>query len=126
MSLGTTKPSHPGLRHSVLMAWGICCPNCQRDDCIEVAVRIWALFTRHGETDADSAENRDHDWDDDSACACTACRFVGKVRDFRIENDPYRQMNDLIDADAEMAHCFCEGGVCAAFRRGEICDSIPF
>lgn len=68
---------------TVIEEWGLCCPNCGRDDMINITIKTTfeVRLTPHG-TDGDPL---DHEWDDDSDCTCSACNHSGKISDFSTE-----------------------------------------
>lgn len=58
------------------------CPQCGRDDQIDIAALVWVRQTSDG-TDIDEADDHSHEWGDDSAVACRACGETGSAKDFR-------------------------------------------
>jgi hypothetical protein len=60
------------------------CPNCGRDDQLDVTMLIDARLTPDGD-DIDEADNHDHEWDRDAWCKCGACGHLGHVYDFDAE-----------------------------------------
>ena len=58
------------------------CPNCGRDDQLDVDAVVSIRLTPSG-SDADMSEDGSHIWDDNSMCSCIACGGRGKVRDFK-------------------------------------------
>ena len=46
--------------------WGVCCPNCGRDDQLDVAALVFVRLTPDG-TDVDDAVDGSHEWDDEIA-----------------------------------------------------------
>lgn len=62
---------------------GLCCPECGRDDEIDISAEIWVRLTPDG-TDADESHCGDHYWDDDSAARCLACNHNGTVLEFSL------------------------------------------
>lgn len=57
------------------------CPRCRRDDRIDIEAKVLVRLTADG-TDAYQSADGSHEWDDQSACICRACDFVGKVINF--------------------------------------------
>lgn len=57
------------------------CPKCGCEDQIDIQAAIWVRVTSDG-TDADAPSCGDHIWCPDSAAACEACDYNGKVKDF--------------------------------------------
>lgn len=57
--------------------WGMACPECGRDDCLEVEISTMAKLTPDGTT----ADEYPHEWDRKSYCRCTACEWEGEARD---------------------------------------------
>lgn len=74
-------------------AFGLRCPNCRRSDEIDIAAAVWIRLCRDG-TDASTAENGDHEWDNGSAAVCQSCRHSGTVRDFDTASQPHASAND--------------------------------
>ena len=62
--------------------WNLCCPECGREDEIDIAAIVWVRLCPDG-TDATLAHNGDHEWGDDSAAYCNACDFQGQARHLR-------------------------------------------
>ena len=54
------------------------CPECGAEY-LDVQARVWVRLVDDG-TDADASRDGNHEWDDDSACACD-CGWRGTVRD---------------------------------------------
>ena len=61
---------------------GTACPKCQDEGPFKIEVTTWMLV----HDDGTDYEGGDTEWEDDSACGCVACGFVGTVKDFQIEN----------------------------------------
>ncbi len=70
-----------GLFETVRQAWGMRCPRCMADDQLDIAATVHVRLTPDG-TDPDEAECHYHDWGDDTAVFCRACRHFGAVDDF--------------------------------------------
>ena len=60
----------------------LACPQCGRDDRIDIAALVWVRQTADG-TDIDEADDHSHEWGDDSPAACRACGNTGPAKDFR-------------------------------------------
>lgn len=64
------------------------CPECKATDQIDITIKTSARLVQpegredEFETDCDMAENRDHEWDDDSEATCMACQFRGTMDKF--------------------------------------------
>ena len=69
---------------TVIEEWGMCCPNCGRDDAIDILAQVAVRLTPEG-TDPDEARDGHHEWGDDNSAVCVACEHTGKVEDFRTE-----------------------------------------
>jgi hypothetical protein len=67
---------------SVLKTWGMRCPVCEDDSCIDVTARIDVRLVHEG-TEVGEARNNDHEWDKDSPASCD-CGFSGTVKDFEV------------------------------------------
>lgn len=59
---------------TVLDEWGMCCPDCGKDDRLSVQVTTMAKLMADG-TDADTGC---HDWNNSSSCECE-CGWSGRV-----------------------------------------------
>lgn len=59
--------------------FGMRCPKCGRTDSLDIAALVWVRLTPDG-TDAAQSHDGSHEWDDNSACLCNACQWIGKVR----------------------------------------------
>jgi hypothetical protein len=66
---------------TVREAWGMACPQCRRDDGIDIVAGVWVRLTPDG-TDPDQAINRDHEWNERSPASCRHCQHVGAVASF--------------------------------------------
>lgn len=69
---------------TVKQMWESCCPQCRRDDQIDVAAQVWVRLTPDG-SDQDEAENADTEFNQQSGAMCAACGFHGNLDDFRVE-----------------------------------------
>lgn len=61
------------------------CPYCGETDCIDITAMVDVRLVQADdcfETDADEAQDRSHDWDENSPARCAACLNRGKVGDF--------------------------------------------
>jgi hypothetical protein len=54
--------------------------ECQSPHEIDICAAVWVRVSADG-TDVTDANN-DHEWEDDSRCACGACGHEGTVRTF--------------------------------------------
>ncbi len=74
---------------SVLTEWEMCCPNCKRDDCLQIEMTCWADLSVEG-TDLDT--DVCHEWDQGSECRCRAegCGWQGNVGDANEAADAVR------------------------------------
>lgn len=61
---------------------GVECPNCRKNDRIDVVAQQWVRVTHDG-TDADLAHDHKQEWDDRSPAHCAACGYYGTVGQFR-------------------------------------------
>lgn len=60
---------------------GIKCPKCGAIEPFDITARTNLVMFDNGSDHDESHE--DLEWDNDSPCLCLACRFAGKVLDFR-------------------------------------------
>jgi hypothetical protein len=67
---------------TVKEVWEMACPKCGQDDQLDIVVTLFARLLPNG-TDPDQAgdENGDHEWDENSTCACRHCGWCGIVED---------------------------------------------
>lgn len=63
---------------TVKSIFNMACPACGSDEDLLVDITTLAYLSADG-TEATGG----HDWDDDSACRCSACDHTGQVKDFR-------------------------------------------
>jgi hypothetical protein len=75
---------------TVFEEWEMRCPQCDRDDHIDVCVNVWVRLCPDG-TYIDAA---DHEWDQDSLALCARCSFSGSVRDFQITDETPTQTQE--------------------------------
>lgn len=61
---------------------GMCCPECNQEDCFDISVQTWARMRDDGVEDYQGCE-----YDKNSACFCPECGFAGKVSDFMKPED---------------------------------------
>lgn len=73
----TTTISTP---ETVRKLFDLACPQCKSDEHLMVVITAWAELSPDG-TEATG----DHEWDDTSACTCSACDLSGNVKNFRID-----------------------------------------
>lgn len=57
------------------------CPKCGRTDQIDVAATVWLRLVDDG-TDADLAEDGDHEYSPESMANCEACGHSGELQTF--------------------------------------------
>lgn len=69
--------------------WGMCCPECGRDDGLSIRADIWVTIHTMG-TEQDD-ERGDHEWTDYSGCYCRRCGWEGLVEDTKASEDPLVQ-----------------------------------
>jgi len=67
------------MAETVRQLFNLVCPSCGDDEHLMVVITAWADLSTDG-TEATG----DHEWDDTSSCACTACGHSGTVKHFRI------------------------------------------
>ena len=77
------------MRSTVAEAWEMQCPQCGKDDCIEIEVTSWARLTPDGTDFADAMGcGHEHQWTPESSACCTACDHCARVQDFHIDARP--------------------------------------
>lgn len=94
-------------------AFDMKCPKCGDSGQIDVAATVWVRLSCDG-TDADAAENGDHEWGDDADAVCHSCGHSGKVRDFEVDNQPDADRNEARAkraADALYGYVIAKGEV---------------
>jgi len=57
------------------------CPKCGGCDEIDVLAQVWIRLCEDG-TDADTSENGDHEFGEDSPVSCGGCGHAGTVKQF--------------------------------------------
>ena len=62
--------------------WGMCCPQCKKDDELLVECLVWADLTPDG-TD----QHLGTDWHPESRCACSHCKWLGTVKEAQIPEE---------------------------------------
>lgn len=62
---------------SVRTEHGLACPNCRRDECLEVAATVWVRLIPGGAND--QLIDRSLQWEMDSPCKCVACGWSGNI-----------------------------------------------
>ena len=63
------------------------CPQCGRNDRIDIAAFVWVRQTPDG-TDLDEARDHSREWGDDRAVICRSCGKSGSAKDFRTGKQP--------------------------------------
>ena len=58
--------------------FGVRCPQCECDNTLSVAARVWVKLEPNGTVPEDS----DHEWDAASGAKCT-CGWAGKVKQLK-------------------------------------------
>ena len=90
-TMGEEAVAFTDINKTVRKVWGMACPECGRDDELQVEVRALCYL------DADGTDDYgDHEWDPDSWCSCALCDWHGKVKDATIETK--EQMTALNEA----------------------------
>ncbi len=77
------KPHQPSGKNDNCLQ-DMCCPECGNEDELLIAATMFVSVTDDG-TDPNGGSNKDFDqeWDDDSACKCPECGFLGVVGQFK-------------------------------------------
>jgi hypothetical protein len=73
------------------------CPQCRREDSIDILAAIWVRLTHDG-TDPDLAHNGDHEWGDNSPAFCAHCKYIGPVSRFDAPSTDETTANQKDDA----------------------------
>ena len=63
--------------------WGLQCPQCGRDDKLNIAMLVWGRLYADG-TDTSVPDDSSHTWNDQSDCQCAACGFESRVVAFSV------------------------------------------
>jgi hypothetical protein len=71
---------------TVSEAWNMRCPSCGKDDELDVQMKVWGRLKCDG-TDCDASVDGDHEWSDESLCACGNCGWRGTVAEAEIPKD---------------------------------------
>ena len=61
---------------------GFRCPKCGAEDAFYIEARIEVLVRDDGTED----QGGDYIWDQEHPCCCAACKHLGRVSDFTVEN----------------------------------------
>lgn len=65
-----------------------CCPKCGDADHIDIAAMLWVRLVQNGEdeyeTDADRADEQDHEWGSRSLAVCRDCGYSGRLARFEV------------------------------------------
>jgi hypothetical protein len=72
---------------TVRSAWDMACPECGRDDEIDIRADVWIRLCPDG-TDPAASSNGDHEWGDYHPALCNACGCQRTVADFIIDETP--------------------------------------
>lgn len=72
---------------TVSETWEMRCPECQRDDRIDITAMIDIRLTPDGSS-IDEAEDGDHYWDDNHLAQCRACGHSATVGTFAVRATP--------------------------------------
>jgi hypothetical protein len=67
----------------VMKEWNLACPNCRRDNRLDISIAAWARLSADG-TDVTAARDSSHEWDGNSRMVCTACNFTDIVYEFAV------------------------------------------
>ena len=59
--------------------WGLVCPKCRRDDCLQVGIEALVLLLPDGTLGVG-----DDEWGQHSPCGCTACNHWETVKSFDV------------------------------------------
>jgi hypothetical protein len=70
-----------GGERTVLAQWGLRCPQCKRDDSIDIQMRLFGRLYPDGTDDFEPGDGPP-EWDKNSLAVCAACQFAGMVSDF--------------------------------------------
>ena len=81
---------------SVKEQYNMKCPECDRDDALQVEITVMADLSDEGTEPAG-----DHEWDSDSFCRCNECGWSGKVKDAQAEFDAPEVLAYLVEFFAE-------------------------
>lgn len=66
---------------------GLQCPSCGHEDEIHVIARRWVSVTDFGsDAEADSLDDHDTEYDDNSTALCPKCRYLGQLGHWRMKH----------------------------------------
>ena len=86
------------------------CPECG-SDALEVTIETWARLVQGEDgptTDPDEAQDRDHEWSDNSVMRCVECGHDAIAEEFEVEDGPCNKWGaDGVSLNISGA---CEGG----------------
>ena len=68
---------------TVRTLFGLACPSCGSDSCLQVLIEVWADLG-----DAGPKPDDHYHWDESSSCRCANCHLDGAVETFRTPADP--------------------------------------
>ena len=71
----------PDESETVRDEWAMACPQCGKDDEIDVLASLYVRLTPDG-TDANTSHDGEHAWSPQSATKCCACGHSGIAREF--------------------------------------------
>lgn len=63
--------------------FGLRCPQCRKDDEIDIAATVWVRLCPDG-TDVTAAEDENHEWENTSAAKCCACGYCATEAVFKV------------------------------------------
>jgi hypothetical protein len=63
------------------------CPQCHKDDQIDVVASIWVRLTPDGTDDSGALGGSQQEWDNNSHCICRACGYHSNVGKFTINHE---------------------------------------
>ncbi len=87
------------------MSWK--CPKCGEND-LDVQISTWARLAQDGEeisTDADDAQNGDHEWDEKSLMQCRDCGHCEASKAFGVEGTEPEEEADEPEDEFEICDC---------------------
>jgi hypothetical protein len=84
---------------TVAKEWNMRCPECGKDDRIEIQAAVWVLLRPDG-TDMTDVRDGSHEWGQYDNAQCVNCDYRGRVKDFEITEQVSKQqlMDDLARA----------------------------
>lgn len=96
---------------TVRSQWGMICPNCYRDDSLDIAAVVQVRLCHDG-TDADASSDGGHCWSDESGASCSSCHWTGTVMNAKdaciLKPERFRDKSSFTLIEVDAALCVWE------------------